>query len=414
MTCPQRRQRGQVFILSLVVLVALSFMGLALLQIADASYQREHVLCRTSQAAWRVHGGINYACWQLYSTDAGSDNAGLSKPNPAYDFGTMGATLAYPLSGANAADASTVSLMVTTGETDTSLRWIRGETRVMGKESVARALTDVKRPPPCLSMALLTEGDIRISGDATVTSHNVAANPINADVHTNSSLTITGQGQVCGFASASGDANVKEGSVAPAVNPDNLDPYFQGVDPIDIPDIDPASFASDAVVHERVPGATIIRIPGGVSIANDTVLNFGGTSDHPVVVYIDGDLNMAAHTQIHGHVLFVVNGDVHLASHAVVDGDPGSFSFITNNMHLAAWTEVHAMVYLREHLHLTGQSSVYGSVVSKGHSSSGDPGLEMLTGQFDLYYEPTDESVFPEPGKPAILSYQSRTGGDTW
>jgi len=421
-----RHEQGQILMLSMTTLVVLSFLGLAIMQLGSAAQLRENILYRKAQADWRVKGTEDYALWQLVTADAGSFGAAYGQPGARYfdqvGGAITGASLTFPLEGQGGADASDVGIEITQpDESHLSLLAVKCETDVMGKNSAARQVIDVIYPPPALAMALLTEGSVKLAGGATVQSYSTGEDTLNADVHTNGDLIVQGTSRIYGFASASGTVSAPTGSIIPPVNPDGVTPYYEGVDEVSIPDVDPAAWASDDYVHSKIPNASIVRYYGDQYYSNDTIVNLGGTKDNPVVCYIEGDLHMSAKTTFAGYTILVVNGDVHLNTSKKSVGSigtlGGSFGVYCNNMHLAAYAKVYGLAYVREHFHLTGQAAVYGAALSKGYDpATGETGstMEMLTGKFDIYYRPTDESVFVEGGKPKKLSYQQRSAGQDW
>lgn len=419
MTTMTRGKSGQVLLMSLITTVALTFFGLGLMQMGQAADLTETRLYRTAKTQWRSKSATDYAIWKLISSDVGATNDQQNTPGYTYDWGFDGVTLAFPLDGADDPDTASVEILVSAPDpTDTSLRAIRCENRIHTGNAVTRCLLDIERPPPALSMALLTEGNLKISGDASVTSHTEAVGTLNADIHTNKDLTITGQGTIKGFASASGTASIPPGSVVPPVNPDGIDPWYEGVDTVPVPDVNPALWLNDNYVHSKVPGANIVRMAGPIQ-TNNANWNFGGTAAAPTVIVINGDLRVTngATLNITGYAILVVNGDIHMAANSRIGGDQGHLSMFGKNMHMASHSEVHGLVYVRSHFHLTSQAAIYGSAISKGYDpATGQTGttMEMLTGQFDVYYEPSDESVFAEPGSPMRLSYQTYKGGMDW
>lgn len=402
-----RHSQGQVLVISLVATVVMAFLGLGLMQLAQQSASAESIAYRKAQSLWRVHGGVEYAVWNLLSTDVGSAYAGQAAPDSAYNWGYNGETLSYPLGGGSEADTSLVAITVSAPmASDPSIRAIRAETDVFGKTAAARHLIDVNRPPPALNLAILTEDSLNVGGNTIVTSHSGAQGTLNADIHTNQNLSVDGSSVVNGFATASGEANVS-GTVAPPVNPGNLPPYFEGVSPVDIPNIDPASFASIADV----------TISNPKSIPMNAVLDFGGTPDDPTIVYLKGDWQPAGHTYVRGNCVLVINGKLKTAGLTYLEATAGGqFSVIASFVDLKGTSEIHGVVYAREEFHSSGTAAIYGSAISKSYDpATGKTKVgSVFTGNFDVYYQPHGENLLPGPPTAARLSYQTRGPGESW
>jgi len=385
----------------------MAFLGLGLMQLAQQSASAESVAYRKAQSLWRVHGGVEYAVWNLLSTDAGAAYAGQTAPSSAYNWGYNGAALSYPLEGGTQADLSTVSMQVSAPDvSDPSIRAVRAETTVLGKTAAARHLLDIERPPPALNLAILTEDALNVGGNTVVTSHSNAQGTLNADIHTNQNLSVDGSSVVNGFATASGTASVS-GTVSPPVNPGNLPPYFEGVSAVDIPNIDPASFAGQADFY----------YPSGSLLPTNTVIDFGGTADNPTIVYINGDWHPSGQTHIQGFAILVVNGALKTTGQTYLGSNGGGqFSVIAAQVDMSGVTEIHGVVYAQQEFRTLGTAAIYGSAISRSY----DPATGATTngsvfgGNFDVYYEPHGEELLPETPTPARLSYQTRGPGDSW
>lgn len=401
----RKARRGTILALALVLLVVLSLFGLAIIQLAQFSNTREHIQYRRSQAQWRVKGATEYAVWQLCSTDVGTENSVLEAPDYTYGWGADGAYLDYPLTDRTTADASVVDIDVSADPVDPTMRAIRAETRVMEKVAVARHVIDTSPPHPGLGYAILSDDCLTLNGNVAVQSNPDAAPEVwNADIHGNGSLVqVWGSATVAGFATSAGDAIIKDGSVAPPLNPYGLPAYATYRDAVPVPDIDPASLRDSA---------DLILAPTDIPAApkEGLVLDYGGTEDDPTIVFIDGDWRPKGDYTFVNNVVLVVNGAFEPVSGGFVfgAGEGGHMSIIANTIDIEGNAKVSAWLYGRNACSFDGRGGAIlnGSITTKGAIS--------LLGTVDINYPRADEDFFPVSGAPKRLCYQTRSGGQTW
>jgi len=424
MRTANRHHRGQVLMVCLVVLVVLTFLGLGLMQLASFAATREGKLYRRAQGNWRAKGAVDYSVWQLISTDKGARSDGQMHPDYEYDWGYEGESIDFPLTNSEDADSAPVDILVEPH--NTRFRIITCETTIYGTNVAARALLETKQPPPWLGLAILTEDDLDVTGSALVESRPGRPG-INADIHTNAHVTVGNAATIRGFVSASETADV-EGTVNP-VDTGGLDYFvYEGTDPIDIPEIDPEDYRADACVPPGVVTQTLPNKPVSLTdAAFDPIrnaatrtVNFGGTIDNPSVLFIDGDFKMTGQWTFTGYGMIVVTGTFTNVGGAEVEPDPliidpGSYTsqlaLIANQINLGGNSVIEAMLYARRSFSSLGTAEIHGSAISRSLGS--DTGSDF-SGNFTVYYEPSNERWFDDHERPARLSYQTRAGGEDW
>ncbi len=402
------RARGSVLAFALILLTFLSLLGLAVMQLAEAANTREHMRYRDAQADWRVRGACNYAAWHLASTDVGSSNEGLPAPNEAFVWGGgSGARLAYPLDGSEAGDASVVEIAVSAPDDSPHYRAVRCETEVLGRTMVVRELLDTRPPHPAGTYAILSDDCVSVTGNVNVRSDpSLWPHVYNSDIHGNGSLVqVWGSAVVEGFATASGDTRVlKDTNVVPAVNPYNIPAHSGHRDPVEVPDIDPNALRARAGLI--LDPAAIPNPPNNVT----QVLNWGGTAENPMVVFIDGDWRPKGSFSIVGNVVVVVNGafDPVSGNYSLGAAAGSRMSLVANSIDLEGNAHLTGWFYARNAfaVDLKGTAYVTGSIIAKGSVSTG--------GTLDLNYRPLDPGFLPARSAPIVLSYQTRQGGEIW
>jgi hypothetical protein len=411
------RQRGSVLGLALLVIGMLSLIGLAMVQLAADDNLRENIHYRRAQGEWRVKGACEYAAWQLYSTDSGSENDGLSHPDTDYDWG-MDTTqqLAYPLVGTTEI-GSTVDLDVSVPDPSKArMREIRAETHLVGRTVVARNVIDLEPYTPALEYAILSDGDVNITGNALVQSDpSIWPTKFNASVHSNGDwLTVWGSADVKGFATSVGNTQIKPGAVDPPINPWGWDVAYYDAEPVPVPQLDPSSlmggvgydsyfyyFPSDPAL-----GGGGAKTTNHIDWAHYNADGSMGTS----MVFIDGDWRPSGSYEITGRVTLVVNGAFEPVSGNFNFGAaPGSeLLIVANSIDIEGNAVVNATLYGYSGLAFDGKggAQLNGQMITNG--------VVDLAGTVDLNYIKPSDALWPEAPVPLEMCYQTRTGEQTW
>ncbi len=222
--------------------------------------------------------------------------------------------------------------------------------------------------PDFMSYAVLTDDDLRITGNAGAASA-YADGSMDANFHTNGKLTVDGKGtkRIAG-----------QGTYVDGIKGKHADTKFDPVGGgkatasgsiIDLPD-----FRIDEYLELAQPGYS----------AESTTLTGtyapGGTRDKPFVYHVDGDLTVGDLT-VDGYVMFLVEGDITFTGNARVgssgygESDESSIAFYSaDEITMNGNTEVWGQLYSAGDFTIGGTADVYGSITSGGKLSlKGDP-----------------------------------------
>jgi len=270
-------------------------------RVADEQYS---VLARNAALA-----GFNIGRQKLAETFAGGHVSGN------YSSGTYDTEVV--VAGTDA--------MITSKGTMGSARFDERTYQIEGRFVKVRVLHD--HAPVFMEYAILSDADLELGGNmsAEVIVDGTYSSKLNANVHTNANLLITGNSvEVGGFGTYSGTGEARpapslEDSFQPNYMPEsNMATAYQA-DEIDIPEIDIAAMTAttniDGTPYVDNYTASDVSLTGGT-------LSFGGTRENPYVWHIDGNLTMAGNTVIDGYVVFLVEGDVDLQG-SVTIGETG-------------------------------------------------------------------------------------------
>ncbi len=250
-------------------------------------------------------------------------------------------------------------------------------------------------PPKFFQFAVATDNDITLNGSASV-SLNVRGEEgaeLNANVHTNGTLTVKGSNvAVDGFGtySVAGIGTHLESAFEPNYNPTAATGVSQA-DPVPIPDFNAVDYPNftgpygDLLVDQSSSGP--VSISGNYS--------FGGTRDDPYVWHISGDLTVSGNTTIDGYVVFVVDGEANVNNN-LLSGDSGYTGatessvglYTSGNLNLGGNAEIDAQMFVGgDAVVAHGTPTIRGNIVTKGQ-------LE-LKGTPDIEYRPASAALTP-------------------
>ena len=250
-------------------------------------------------------------------------------------------------------------------------------------------------PPPSFRYAVASHADLTVGGASLI--HTENDDPINANIHTNGNLTVSGSGLIRGYGSYSGSCNLSEAEESKYFQPYKSVPgqgLADSVRGVEFPKYDLASLKAEADVI----------LTGSQTLSGNITL---GSESNPKVYYIDGDLKISGN--IEGYGCFIVTGDIDVTGTVTIDA-------ITNNdlpnrlglyagddIKLAGNSQVYAQLYAEDELTTKGTTDVYGLAVAKGGVKAG--------GSMTVHYKPMSDNVIPrtwyvdENGEPFIVSY---------
>ncbi|MFZ1731894.1 MAG: hypothetical protein WBQ23_13325 [Bacteroidota bacterium] len=246
--------------------------------------------------------------------------------------------------------------------------------------------------PPALRYALLTNGDLALTGNLNV--HDDNNTSWNADIHTNSAMKLKGNNTVTGYGTyfsgvESSPSKNADNTFLPNVNMGS--PFHHTAPKVALPEINPTKWASIAT---KV-------ITGNPTISGNQVL---GTKENPEIWYFTGNVHISG--TITGYGVFLVKGNLFLTGNCTLNTvDP---SGNTLGIIVGGDTEVHgnvsvgANILTKGNYLSTGNCTVTGSIVAGGES--------VMKGNVEIRYRPplaklTSKVWAGDPERPAIVSY---------
>lgn len=248
----------------------------------------------------------------------------------------------------------------------------KGKSKLLNNTIVQMPGTkDVPPPPPFLRYALSTESDIKLNGNVYIRSDN---NPLwNANIHTNSSFTMSGNNFIEGFLSYTGNATSSPAgrintNIVPNYNPENL-PNRKKVDHIEMPPFDPSIYSG--FVNQTINNNHTIS--GNVNL---------GTKQNPTIIRVNGNLTLSG--TITGYGVFIVSGNVIVNGNvSIQSGDPTGNNlgiYASGNISSAGAFNIRAQMYSAGNILLSDNTTVYGSVAARGNV--------QFAGNCNLFYRP--------------------------
>jgi hypothetical protein len=221
--------------------------------------------------------------------------------------------------------------------------------------------------PPFMQYALIAETDISLQGtmNADIFVTGGEGSKLNANVHTNGSLSVEGNVVVNGFGTYVNNFT-KQGNKRffdPNYNPTNA-PATQRTARVDIPSVDAAMLAANANVSQVTVGNLAISSP----------MNLGGTREDPFVWYITGNLTLNGGAKFDGYVLFLVGQDVFVSGGVSAGdsqyegGDESTLGvYAGRDIHLSGNAAMYGQIMAGRNVNFgSGTSDIYGNVVSRG------------------------------------------------
>ncbi len=275
---------------------------------------------------------------------------------------------------------------ITSGATARQIEATGMVTNSQGKKIEARIVALVERTmaveekpvPAFMQYGLFVEKDLNINGNflATVFAQGDAGRVLNANMHTNSSLSVKGNSaQVKGFGTYVGSGSGKLGNTfVPNYNPAH-EPSTKKVSRIDIPAFDITKFGANT-------GIDLVK-NGDYNMSG--ALNLGGTREDPYVIHVKGNLNGNGNTVVNGYVLFIVEGNIDFKGNASVGNsgytgaDESSMAFYAKgNIDFGGNTVTYGQIYADGDVRFHGTPRIFGSITTRGEAKfSGTP---------DIYY----------------------------
>lgn len=239
--------------------------------------------------------------------------------------------------------------------------------------------TSSNSPPPFMSYAAASGGNLQLNGNVTITDDN--NNNLNANIHTNGNFEMNGSNSVDGFLSYVGNATASPMSkldtdIHPNLNPESL-PNRSQTSVIEFPTFDPDSYlgiATDVYFGNKTYSS-------GVSL---------GTAENPKIIYISGNLTLKG--TVSGYGSFIVKGNVTINGNIDITSPDENVSnmgiYTSGNLTVNGNVTLRAQVYTEGNATLSGSSKIYGSLTTKGNISFG--------GNTKIYYKPANVNLTDE------------------
>ncbi len=256
--------------------------------------------------------------------------------------------------------------------------------------------------PPFMEYALVAKNELELTGspDVQLAAYGDAQN---ANIHTNSTLKITGNNvNVGGFGTfvegaTSNPADALATSFNPVENELERESVHQ-VAEITIPVFDASAYIATAGVDQMSAGD--ITLSGAYDL--------GGTREDPFVWYIDGNLDATGGTTIDGYVMFLVNGDIDISGNmqagmSTLDQGESTMAFYSSgSISFTGTVDIYGQFFANGNFEVKGTPSVYGTVTTGGSASlTGTPNLSYVQASPAL----TDIWNDDDPERFRLLSY---------
>jgi predicted acyltransferase (DUF342 family) len=231
-------------------------------------------------------------------------------------------------------------------------------------------------PPPFMNYAALTNGNLKLNGNITITDDN--NNNWNANVHTNGNFEMTGNNSIDGFLTYVGNATSTPASrlnthIRPNQNPESL-PNRSQVSTVALPSFNADSYQSIA---------TDI-IMGNKSYSGNITL---GTKENPRIIYISGNLTIRGN--ISGYGMFIVKGNVTANGNVTISSSDANVNnvgiYTSGNLTVNGNVTLKSQIYAEGNVTMQGNSKVYGGITAKGNIELG--------GNCQIYYKPTNVNL---------------------
>ncbi len=234
--------------------------------------------------------------------------------------------------------------------------------------------------PPFMDYVLMSQGDLELAGSPDIDlSANPYSNAVNANVHTNSSLKISGNKvRISGFGTyvgtaSSNPADALTTSFSPTVNEFER-PEVGQVEEITIPEFTVANYLDNVQVDQ---------VSGPVTLSGD--YNFGGTRENPHVWHVQGDLEATGGVTISGYVMFLVEGNISMTGNVSAGMDTAELTESTMAFYSAGDISFHGTVdiygqfFADGNFEVNGTPTLYGSVTTRGSAVlKGTPNLNYV------------------------------------
>jgi hypothetical protein len=277
----------------------------------------------------------------------------------------------------------------------TNARLVTSTATFLGRSYTVRSviqITSSESIPPALRYALLTNGNLELTGNLNV--HDDNNTSWNADIHTNSAMVLKGNNTVTGYGTYFSGIES-----SPSKNADNTfkpnvsmgGPVHHTAPKVPLPEIDPTKWAALAT---RI-------FTGNQTLSGNMTL---GTKENPEIWYFPGDVHMSG--TITGYGVFLVKGNLFMTGNcSLTTMDPSGNSL---GIVVGGDTEVHGNVSVAANILTkgnylsTGNCTVTGSIVAGGESD--------MRGNVEIRYRPplaklTSKIWAGAPKRPAIVSY---------
>ena len=286
-------------------------------------------------------------------------------------------------SGSYEGAAYTVSAQVTGGEAKvTSLGQAflpSGSTKLFHVVATFRqesSYTIADEPPAFMQYALITEDDLKLAGNLDIErldTEGAAESNLNADVHTNGSLTVNGKAaNIRGFGSYKTFENVRHESVfRPYYNPANDPVVYRIAEGIDIPAVEfdiPTLVASLGSAVDQT-STEDVTLSGTYDFEA-----MGATRNNPHIWHITGNLSGSGNVELQGYVMFLVDGNASFSGNLQQDTagermENSTAIYVSGDVSISGTADfLNAQIFAKEDVQMTGTSGIYGTVAVGGEA----------------------------------------------
>ncbi len=215
-------------------------------------------------------------------------------------------------------------------------------------------------------------GDITLTGNVTIKSD--PETPNEGDIYAAGNINLTGNVTVKGDAVATGNIS-KTGNVTITGNEvKNLSPALV------IASVDTSVYLAEANAGGIYEGSLSYsgngtatlgpkHITGNLTVSGNRVIQLGGT------VWVDGEITMSGNTRVVGPGTLVAVGNIEMTGNLqLLPDDVPLVISTTGSIKVVGNSTTSAILYApNNNIQLTGNGTVYGSVIGRSISSNGNP-----------------------------------------
>lgn len=254
--------------------------------------------------------------------------------------------------------------------------------------------------PEPFNDALASDGPLSLNGTVDVVLENPSLQ-LNANIHSNTSITTGTQVHVAGFGTSAGSITANPISKLPEIfvpnyNPDGDPAYSQNISPINVPDFNADQYKAIAdEVYE-----------GDYTLSGNEVV--GSLSD-PKIIWIGGNMTLTGNVSLTGAGIYIVKGSITMNGNVSINngvGEKSNLAFYSQNtITINGNPSVEGQFYAKNDFAVNGNATITGNVVVK----NSDITVTTVSGSALIRYRPANSlltsPIWTTNPRPNLSSY---------